>query len=193
MKKIPSALKWLAEKRARVAGELASCTHVKATLVADVDALRLKLGTTEEMIEAAARKSARLTEDLDALDKTMVIYDPTIKPGDIEPIHEWRGNYGKRGQLRQFLIETFQTRAPEFVSTTEIAMLVIMNFCMVFDSEESRRLWLSGSLRGALKVLVKQGFLERDPDCETNTGLPMGWRWKEVVQPTLCQLAQRTA
>lgn len=176
-------------KACSVAGELESCAQVKATLVADVDALRLKLRTTEEMLAAATRKSARLAEELDAQDKTMVIYDPAIKPGDIEPIHEWIGNYGKRGQLRQFLIETFQSRAPEFVSTTEIAMLVVMNFSMVFVSDESRRLWLNGSLRGSLKVLVKKGFLERDPDCEMKTGVPMGWRWKEKSQPTLAQLS----
>ena len=192
MKKIPSALKWLAEKRARVAGELESCVQVKATLVTDFDTLRLKLCTTEEMLAAATRKSVRLAEELDALDKTMVIYDPAIKPGDIKPIHEWRGSYGKRGRLRQFLIETFQSRAPEFVTTSEMAMLVIMNFAMVFDSAESRRLWLNGSLRGALKLLANQGFLERDPNCETKSGVPMGWRWKGAVQPTLAKLRQHS-
>ena len=43
MKKTPSALKWLAEKRARVAGELQSCAQTVAHLTEDVPELRKRL------------------------------------------------------------------------------------------------------------------------------------------------------
>ena len=114
-----------------------------------------------------------------------------LQPGE-EAIHGWHGNYGKRGQLREYILETVKSRAPEFVTTTEMALLVIMEFSLVFTSDESYRTWYNDSLRGTLKALTNLGHLERDRARETRAGQPVGWRWRDAAAPTLAQLSRMT-
>lgn len=83
MKPTPSALKWLAEKRARVAFDL----DFDLPLIADLQA-----------------KAAALQEDLAAIDRSIGLYDETIDPCTIEPVNGWRGNYGKRGALKAAVV-----------------------------------------------------------------------------------------
>ena len=107
MKPTPSALKWLAQKRARVANEY------EQTLV-----IALEL----------TQRADRLKQDLEALDRALGIYDARIQASSIEPVNGWRGNYGKRGALREFVLDTLKARAPESKSTDNIAALVIAHF-----------------------------------------------------------------
>lgn len=172
MKKVPSALKWLAEKRARVSHELNQTELVVADVERRRDGLRL---------------------DLAALDRALALYDPAIDPTKISPINGWQGKVGKRGVLRQTGIEVLQSRAPEWVSTSNLATLVTLELGLFFELPKLRENWYGGSFRGTLKKLVADGLAENEQD---SGGLQNGvasWRWKQEVVPTLAELRGQTA
>ena len=84
MKKTPSALKWLAEKRARVVGDL----FHKEGLLAEVQA-----------------HVAKLSGELTSLDATIAIYDSAIQAHLIAPIHAWQDRHGRRGAFKDALLK----------------------------------------------------------------------------------------
>ncbi len=188
MKKTPSALKWLAEKRARLAGELQSCEQTVSLLEQDIPELRKRLLFAETALAAAGTRKARLGAELDSMDQVVQMYDQNINPKAIEPINGWRGTYGKRGALRSFLIETIRSRALEYVSTSELELLTIIQFSLAFEHPALRKQWYDGSFRGAIKLLANQGLIERSHNADTYTREIGSWRWKQVQPNTLAKL-----
>lgn len=188
MKKTPSALKWLAEKRARMAGELQCAEQVSHYLEADADELRSELGMLERLIAAAQQKQDRLRNEVAALDQVVVLYDAGIKPSLIAPVNAWQGNYGKRGALREFLVDTLRARSADYVATKELEVLTITHFSLVFEHRALQARWCHDSFRGALKFLATQGTIERGPGQSCTNNQPGKWRWKEAAAPTLKEL-----
>ena len=90
MKKVPSALKWLAEKRARIAGELLSCTQTIAHLEGDSAELKNRLTFVEQAITHAEVHRERLTLELSSFDQVVQSYDKRINPSDIEPTNDYQ-------------------------------------------------------------------------------------------------------
>ena len=193
MKNTPSALKWLAEKRARIAGELQSAEQVSARLQEDVDALRQELETARRLLGASRLKRERLQKEVAALDQVVLIYDEGIRPELIAPINAWQGTYGKRGALRQFLVETLKSLSPAFVSTKELEILTISHFSLVFEHPSLRMDWYRGSLRGTIKVLANKGYIERIHAKEDRTAEVGAWRWKQEGAKTLAGLRENEA
>lgn len=192
MKKIPSALKWMAEKRARVDGQLQAvestydliCGHVQALEHEYTSALTLKVN-----LEA---RISTLKGELGSLDGTVRIFDPTIDPSMIGPVHAWRGKYGKRGALRAYVAEVLKERAPEYVSTPELAVLVMVEFGLQFDHWRDRHEWYRNSLRGAAAALEQKGLVERSENFLGVSGAAdvRGWRWKQEGAKTLAGLRE---
>lgn len=185
MKKTPSALKWLAEKRARIAGQLASTAQVVELIEGDVAILNQELATLQPLLARAELRRLRLTDELSAIDRTVTIYDENIDPKTIGMINAWQGSYGKRGALRNFLCDTLKSRATEFVQTSELASLVMLEFSLVFEHKDRRNAWYSGSFRGALKVLAAQGHIERSHSLVNTDNATGSWRWKQGEAGTL--------
>lgn len=188
MKKIPSALKWLAEKRARIAGELKSALQLSEHLLEDVEEANEALETAKRLLEAARQKEVRALEELAALDQVVVMYDQGIDPSLIEPIKAWEGTYGKRGALRQFLIDTLQAAAPRYLSTKELEYATISNFSLVFEHPNERTHWYGGSFRNTIKVLASQGLIERKNNQVSHSPVVGYWRWKQEQTKTLAAL-----
>lgn len=165
MKKTPSALKWLAEKRARIAGDL---VHMEGLLA--------------ELQEQVTRLSGELT----VLDGTLAIYDSTIDANAIEPIKAWKGRYGPRGAFQQALAELLQARAPEALSSETIALRMMVKFDLRFELQSERYRWQQNSLGRELKRLVAKGMVERlHPLATKEVGY---WRWKQEEVVTLEEL-----
>lgn len=95
-KKTPSALKWLAETRARVSYELAE---------------------SERVWLAMLERTRKLREELAAVDRTLTIYDPSLCPADIQPVNGHRPEYGSRGGLTAAITHILKSQAPHYVST----------------------------------------------------------------------------
>lgn len=190
MKNVPSALKWLAEKRARIAGELQSAIQVSELLSEDVVEAREALQTAERLLAAARQKETRAIEALSSLDKVVVMYDQGIDPSLIEPINAWKGAYGNRGALKKFLTETLQAAAPNYLSTRELECATVSHFSLVFEHPDTRLHWYKGSFRGTIKLLASQDLVERR---HSKVGYEVGyWRWKQDKSKTLAELRDAT-
>ena len=194
MKKVPSALKWLAEKRARIAGQLQASEQVLELVSAQVEALEKELVTMKAVKDHCTAKVAQHTGELACLEGSVFIYDKAIDPNEIGIVNGWAGRYGKRGALREFLFKVLESRAPEYVSTSELALLAMAEFSLVFEHWKLRKQWYTSSLRNALVGLEQQGRIERSDDAlVVNQGTEVkGWRVKQEQPATLAALRERS-
>lgn len=190
MKKVPSALKWLAEQRARTAGELRSANVACQSLLDDVHEVQQELAAMEKLLLIAQERRDLVTERLTALDKVVTIYDADIDPALIAPINGWQGAYGKRGALRAFLVETLKAKSPAYIATKELEKLTIAVFGLVFEHNDIQQHWYRGSFRNTLKVLAAQGIIERGPGNIAGAYTPGKWRWKQEKPKTLAELRE---
>jgi hypothetical protein len=167
MKQTPSALKWLAEKRARLANDLEQTRKIALELT---------------------QKAQELEQDLAALDRSLRMYDARIDPNSIAPVNGWKGNYGKRGALRDAVAEVLKACAPEGMSTSNISLLICAKFGLDFPTAAARKHWYTGSFRGTLKRLEDAGLVEHEllPDPDGST--VARWRWKGDGALTLAAL-----
>lgn len=172
VKMTPSALKWLAEKRARLAYELQQTTAIAAVVNAKV---------------------AGLTLDVAGLDRAITVYDSRIDPQAIAPVAAWKGRYGKRGALQESIICNLKAYAPSWVGTDNLETLVTLERGISFETSAARRRWYDNSFRTRLKHLVADGYVERQHDPTSHiTELGM-WRWKQEKARTLAELRESSS
>jgi hypothetical protein len=167
MNKTPSALKWMAEKRARLAG--------------DLEQSRL-------LAEELAQRLAKLQHQLSALDETIRLFDSTVDPTSIPPVVAWQGRYGKLGGFRQALIDVIQARSPAWVASDHVEIGLIARLGICFQSPAHRKRWRENSLGPALRRLLNDGTLERQHDPEVKTGKHGYWRLKQPEAISLADL-----
>lgn len=156
MKNTPSALKWLAEKRGRLAHDL----EVTQGIAQDVN-----------------RRVQALQLDLEAMDRALTIFDAAIVPTDIAPVHAHR-RYGKRGALREAVVQVLKAHAPAWVATENIEALVCLELGLTFETPAVRKRWYDNSLTKQLRVLVAEGLVERHHDAAVHSSEVGRWRWK---------------
>ena len=101
------------------------------------------------------------------MDGSVVIYDEKIDPETIGTITGWTGRYGKRGALRELLFKTLEARAPEYVPTSELALLAIAEFSLVYEHWKLRKSRYTVSLRSALQALRDRAALSAHPRCHS--------------------------
>lgn len=156
MRKTPAYLKGLAETRGRLAGDVLRYQQV----LAEVTASLVKAQT-----------------ELNACDTLIKKFDERLDPNMVQPIHAWQGRYGKRGALREAIVELLQARAPEPVTTTEIGWQMQLKFGITFCHPKEREAWMTNSIGNCLKKLaVTEKLVEACHD-RSNTGGVGLWRW----------------
>ena len=188
MKKVPTKLKQLAERRARVVGELNAAVPLEQ-LADQIAIFKLQLADMESLLLVSTNKQERLLKELADIDKRFLEEHPTVSTVYIAPIAAWKGKYGKRGELKNFVYDTLKARSPSSVPTNELAILVITKFSLVFADRKARKIWYDHSLRGALDNLLKAGLAEKSENypCARNKTLGY-WKLKQDYQPTLADL-----
>ncbi|WP_423600891.1 hypothetical protein [Roseateles sp. MS654] len=167
MNKTPSALKWLAEKRARLAGDL-----------------QQSLLLAEEL----SQRISKLQHQLAAVDETIRIFDATLEPENIAPVAEWRQRYGRLGGFRDAVIDIVTKNSPAWVSSEHIELGLLARLDISFQSPAHRKRWRENSLRPALKRLLADGTLERRHDPEVKSGKHGYWRLKQAATVGLADL-----
>ncbi len=169
MKNTPSALKWLAEKRGRLAHDLVQTRQIAA----DVNA-----------------RVSTLEADLAAVDRAITIFDATINPERIEPVNA-HTRYGKRGALRDSVLAALKAHGVEWVATENVEALVCLELGLTFETPAVRKRWYDNSLRKQLKRFVEEGLVERQHDA-ADLGVETGrWRWLSMKRTpsTLAELS----
>ncbi len=166
MSKTPSALKWLAEKRARLAHD-----HQ----------------LTGRLASELAERHQWLQDRIAALDDTIRLYDEDIDPTAIAPIAA-QGRYGQRGVIRKTMLKHLSDASPEWMSTTVLEARLVIDFSLVFPSAADRTRWRRNTLCAALRKLCKAGVLQRLHDPEDCGGEVGYWRIAQAATPSLADL-----
>lgn len=98
VKKIPSYLKGLAERHARVQAEIESLETTIALSQIQVEHHR-------EIAESALAALAAAQVKLHSLEVLINDYNEALDPSKISPVNSWKNRYGKRGQMELDALE----------------------------------------------------------------------------------------
>ena len=175
MRKTPSYLKGLAENRARISGEISRLQQ----LLDEIDPHLAKAQRLQAIHAATVARLVAAQAERDACDLLIRKFDGRLNPEEIAPIRAFKGRYGKRGQLRDTVIELLRHAAPAEVSTLDLRVLVIAELQLDFPTAEALAKWSSNSLVNTLKDLVEEGVVERLHDLVARPGTVGRWRLKE--------------
>lgn len=189
----PPPLKWLTEKRARVAGDISAAEQIAAHLAGRVQRLEAKLRKARLQHQAADSRIERLNADLAAVDSSIRLFDATQDLGVIANVKAWAGRYGKRGAIKDAIEAHLRASAPAFISTTKLYEEMMVRFDLVHATWKERRGWICHTLRGQLHVFQKRGLVERTLELNTNGQREASWRWVQEKLPTMAQLRERDA
>jgi hypothetical protein len=140
MKKVPSYLRGLVETRAR----------------ADAQAKRL-----EKLVAELDEARTRALQERAAADHLIRAYDPNLDPATIEPIAGFRGRYGRRGALAEFIREQLRNAYPEPLTTAEIGARAAVKFELDIPTPALYAAWRKTSIRNKLQRMEKAGEVER--------------------------------
>jgi hypothetical protein len=182
--KTPPPLKWLAEKRARTLSELTKAGPV-------LDDLRRRVTEAQGDAAVQSERVTRLQLELDALDRTITVYDSLLDPDKIAAVNGWQGHYGKRGALGDRIVEIVGRHAPDWVQTDVIEALVVAELLLTFETLTLRRRWRQGSFKCRLKRLTDSGILERLQSPTVRQNAVGHWRLFQEKTWTLAELRKR--
>ena len=166
MRNTPSALAWLANKRARVAFDLSR---------------------TEAVSVEINERLVRMRLDLAGLDRTIRVFDANLDPLKIELIQEHRYR-APRGALRSAILQTLRDGSPDWLGTDVIEAIVIAKLALVFDTKSSRKRWYDNVFRKQLKRFVAEGIAQRIYDPANHRADLGTWRFNPRDTPTLNSL-----
>jgi len=170
MKKTPSYLKGLAETRAHLAGDIERFERVSGEI---------------------AEKLVLARRELEACDLLIRRFDGRLDPKKIPRISRWRHHPGRRGQFRGAVIDILRARAPNPVTTTEMAWELQLRFGLAFDTAEDYREWYGGSVARQLRRLAAENLIERLHDPLLVAAEVGRWRWKADVASSLTDLTEQ--
>ena len=126
------------------------------------------------------RLQSSLTEAQQALDdcnRTMLRLYPNGDPGPA--IRSWHHFRNRRGSLRRTLQAILRERAPEALTTRQIAVEMEERLGLRFHSLADRKMWKANSLTSALSKQAAEGFVERTQQGSWGgRTMSSSWRWK---------------
>jgi hypothetical protein len=149
--RIPSSLKWLIDKRAR--------------LDAEVQKTRASLANAKKLI----KELSALEKDLSAIDMALRIHEIEVDPSLISPIksHYHRINL-PHGELTRCIFKCLRQHGPETpISKTEIVAFIEAEHPELINSVEVKT-WLPRSVQYRLRCLYHQGAIKRHHKLGTN-------------------------
>lgn len=169
-RRTPPTLRWLATKRAELAGDIERLTRMKA--------------------EVEIRLS-QATESLAVIEGSLKLYDSKLKPERIEPIAGRKNKYGRHGSLRQSIAKVLENVEPASIATDELALMLALHFGFEFAASPERAKWVKNSLSPTLRALVQDGLVVREHDPAAADSRPGRWRWKGESGLSLDELREK--
>ena len=172
VRKTPPALKWMAEKRARLAADVARleglASEVKASL-------------------------ARARKELAAVDTTIRVFDANIDPAQIPAVRDTKSRYGGRGNLKAAVLRFLDAAGEEGISTPDIALLLAHEFNIALPTPACRDRWKNNGVRCALRRLVAAGLAEQVEGYVRSNEEGVRWRRAGACAPCADRLREQAA
>ena len=104
----------------------------------------------------------------------------------------WQGRYGKRGTLRDHLLDHLKVQFPAWVSTADLGLNAMLQLHVALATPAEQRSWKRHSLCNALRVLVAEGQAERIAASDSRAST-VSWRWLPRASLTLADLQVRAS
>lgn len=149
--KIPSSLKWLIDKRAR--------------LDAEIKKTRASLTRAQQLMSELAELEAELA----AIDRTTRLHEIRVNVDDIPPV---RSHYVRinlpRGELTRSVLLCLRLRDGEITSMREIVAFVVARHGDLV-SERVSKTRLNRSVHDCVKRLYRRGLLQRHHAPDSNS------------------------
>ena len=163
----PPELKWLLVERATLAGDIARLEKSR-----------------EHLAQEISKHQARV----DALDTTMRLLESKLNVRAAGSIRRHTVEYGQRGALRAFVIETLKAASPGATDTKAVVHGAIAHFGLVFSSRADFTSFAKNSVKRELLRLKEKGLVEalHPTGGRSTVGI---WRWKKGDLPTIAELA----
>jgi len=112
-------------ERAAVAGTLAAADEALLRLAGRQRSLESSLAVVRQHMDQLQSTRANASQALAALDVTVGLAFPLVRPDAAGKVSAWAGTYGKRGALRAFVFQQIKAAAPRAVSTSPAARRVL--------------------------------------------------------------------
>lgn len=195
--KTPPLLKWLLVERATLAGNVARLSEQEA----DIDQELRRVQERQALLALEAQRlllcksqlPVRLAEErarIAALDTSIgLVSGDLVAPSAAGTVRAFSGRYGKRGDLKAFIIDELQKAAPAAVATSTIVFGAIANFGLIFPTIGELKAFMKNSVTPQLTRLREQGLVEA-LHTKSRGASEGNWRWK-ASYPTLADLAQQ--
>jgi hypothetical protein len=185
--KTPSDLKWLLNERAAVAGTIADALARQKAMQARLARAKRQVSELTAALAGAQTALAGSQATLSALDATLNLAYAEVDPDALGPVNVWATKYGKRGGLKEFLLQTLKDAAPAPVTTTLLINFVAIHFGLIFCVPADRER-LRFSVRNTMRLLAKNGVVELLPNPTVRNA--SSWRLKEDDLPSFEQMAR---
>ena len=132
-----------------------------------ITALRKKRAELAGEVVAARRRLEKLRDDLDAIDRTLRVFDPTQHPESIRPVVKRKGArmFG-HGECTRAVLNVLRD-APEAMTVDQVAERVALD-CAVKTEEPGVAEGLAARVRSALERMRQRGVVSGE-------GKPARW------------------
>lgn len=193
----PPLLKWLLVERATFAGDVARASEREANVdrelrsvqdrqaVLALEAQRLQLFKAQLPVLLSEKRAC-----IAALDTAIrLASEDLVSPAAAGTIRAFSGRYGKRGDLKAFIVDELRKAAPSAVGTAVIVRGAILHFGLSFATTREQKAFMKNTVTPQLTRLRAQGLVEALHTKNRGTA-EGGWRWK-AGYPTLADLARQ--
>lgn len=122
-----------------------------------IPALRDKRARIAGQIDSLQKQILRLVEDLNSLDQTIAMFDPSYKVGSIRPVRpNRRVHLFKMGQLGRIILSAMRTaKAP--MRTAEVITAV----CVAMGENNANAHLIANTVSSNLNYLARRGKIEK--------------------------------
>jgi hypothetical protein len=135
-----------------------------------ISALHTKRAELAGEVVTARKRLDRLRDDLEAIDRTLRVFDPAQQPDKIRPVVRRKGaKMFRHGECSRAVLDMLR-RASAPMTTDEIAESLVVDFRLDLDGSEIRHRLLP-RLRVLLKAFLRRGVV-------VSEGKPARWAVK---------------
>lgn len=184
-------LKWLLNERAALAGAQQSTLEAIPRLQRRVHRAQALLEKARHSLAVAEKALELKSTKLQSLDITLAQFNPQVDPNRGVVVRAWKGRYGERGALTQFLRELLKQSAPTPLALALMVDQVELHFGIQHPEPKSRQR-LRFSIRTCLRQLqARTGEIE---PYRRSPGHPPGyWVYRQTSFADLQKLAGAAA
>ena len=186
MVKIPSALKWMLTRRARLMGER---ERLAAQLPQLVSAIGKETAQAERRLDSCKRRLAMaelhgpgrlqaLNAEIATMDAAIAIYGIDIDPDRLSPIRsQYRGRSMDYGQMTRLILRALKECDGAELTTTEIALILSVESGVALADNEFQGFRLR--VRSRMRKLAAVGAIRRIHVARTS----LEGRWAAATSP----------